>query len=96
MLTVNINDSHLEKRIAEKARLIGKSTQELVKDLLADALLAGNEGLDYQKLNPKEHGYLIDTNGEEDIVAEETVLFSHVEDTAAFVDNLRKNTWRKS
>lgn len=38
MLTFEINDAQLEHRILEKARAIGKSTQELLKDLLTEAI----------------------------------------------------------
>lgn len=96
MLTININDVQLEKRIAEKARSIGKSTQEIVKELLTSALPETSQGLYYQKLNPKDHGYFIDTNVEEEIFGNsDKTLFLHVEDSAKYTENLRKNAWRK-
>lgn len=96
MLTININDIHLEKCIAEKARLKGKSSQEIVEDLLTNALPGTNEGLNYQKLNPIDHGYLIETSIDEDIADTDDVpLFSHVKDSGGYIEDLRKNTWRK-
>ena len=96
MPTININDIHLEKRIAEKSRLIGKSSQEIVKDLLANALPETNEGLNYQKLNAMDHGYFIGASIDEDIIGSADVpLFSQVEDSENYIEDLRKNIWRK-
>lgn len=95
MLTVNINDTHLEKRIIEKARLKGKSAQEIIKDLLANALPETNEDLQYQKLNPKDYGYFIN-NTDENIADDNNIkLFSQVDDPKEFTETLRKKGWRK-
>lgn len=96
MLTININDIHLEKRIAEKARLIGKSSHEIVKDLLFNALSGTNEGVYYQKLKAIDHGYIIGPSVDENISdTKEVSLFSHVEDSEKYVEDIRKNSWRK-
>ena len=36
MLTLEINDARLEQKILEKARTIGKSVQELLKDFVEE------------------------------------------------------------
>ena len=36
MLTLEINDARLEQKISEKARAIGKSVQELLKDFIVE------------------------------------------------------------
>jgi len=57
MLTININDAELEKRIADKAHLIGKSMEEIVHELLSNALREESKQLNSEFLDPKEYGY---------------------------------------
>ena len=38
MLTLEINDARLEQKILEKARAIGKSVQELLKDFVEEKI----------------------------------------------------------
>ena len=96
MITVNINDSHLEKSIIDKARLIGTTTEEIVKDLLLKALPLAKEHFSYQKLNPKENGYIIDFEVDDDITSVKDIpLFTQVDNTAKYTETLRKNAWRK-
>ena len=93
MLTININDVDLEKRIAERARSIGKSRQEIVEELLTKALPEKSGELNYIKLDPKDYGYYI--TGKSISVNDNIELFSHVENSEKYVENLRKNAWRK-
>lgn len=96
MLTININDVHLEKRIAEKAHSIGKSMQQIVEEMLSNALPEKSEGLYYQKLDPKSYGYFIDIDVDESVSDNDNnELFSYVQDSEKYVENLRKNAWRK-
>lgn len=95
MLTVRITDRYLEKSISEKARLVGKSTQELVEDLLRNALHEKQEGLSYQKLNPESFGYIISADAECESVDEDVSLFSDIDNAAEYTENLRKKGWRK-
>lgn len=95
MITVQINDSHLEKSIKEKARLVGKTTQEVVENLLRNALPENQSELSYSKLNPQNFGYIIE---EENITVssdEITSVFSDVDNSAEYTKELRKKAWRK-
>ena len=38
MLTLEINDARLEQKVLEKARTIGKSVQELLKDFVEEKI----------------------------------------------------------
>jgi hypothetical protein len=71
MLTINLNDIDLEKRIADKARSMGKSMQEMVEEVLTNALAEKREQRDYDALDPKEYGYYIGVN-EESVSESET------------------------
>ncbi len=96
MLTIRINDSRLERTIAEKARQVGKSTEELVQDLLRTALPEKHEGLNYQNLNPQAFGYKIQNSIEFELPNDENIsLFADVDNTAEYADRLRKRAWRK-
>lgn len=96
MLTIEINHSRLEQTIEEKARLNGKSKQEVVQDLLLKAIPEVQEGLFYKMLSAEENGYEIDFKIEEEITSEEAgYLFSHVGDSEKFTADLRKRAWRK-
>ncbi len=95
MLTVNINDAHLEKRIAKRARSTGKSKQKIVEELLIKALPEKSGESNYATLDPKEYGYYITDIDENISENDNTELFSHVEDSEKYVENLRKNIWRK-
>ena len=71
MLTINLNDIDLEKRIADKARSMGKSMQEMVEEVLTNALAEKREQRDYDALDAKEYGYYIGVN-EESVSESET------------------------
>ena len=96
MLTIKINNSNLEKRITEEARLVGKSTQEVIEDLLRNALPEKRDELIYQKLTPKAFGYILNANIDVELPLDETVsLFADVDNSAEYVKKLRKTSWRK-
>lgn len=97
MLTVKINDSSLERRIAEKARVIGKSTQEFVHELLNNALDNDDTELVFEKRNAKSNGYTIAlTDDAASFVFHEDVEpYAYVKDSASYTEELRKKAWRK-
>ncbi|WP_028296643.1 hypothetical protein [Olivibacter sitiensis] len=97
MLTVRINDSGLERRIVEKARTIGKSTQEFVHDVLDDALTEDSDtGLIFEKLDIKNNGYtMVFSKAEDSVLAEDAEPYSYVTDSATYTEQLRKKAWRK-
>lgn len=92
MLTVQINDAQLEQRLLDEARTTGKTTQEVVEELLT-ALLPT---LNYPHLDPHKHGYVLDnpsaSGGEQ---MGDVALFSQVDDAADFVSEQRKIAWRR-
>ena len=90
MLTININDAHLEKRIAKRAPSTGESKQKIVEELLTKALPEKNRHLNHVILDPKEYGYYITDIGESISENDNTELFSHVEDSEKYVEDLRK------
>lgn len=98
MLTFEINDAQLEHRILEKARSIGKTAQELLKDLLTKAIQEdiALEKLPFEvpKLDYREHISIIDNKltEEEELLANDSSVkvFSHIQDSAKYVHDLRR------
>lgn len=95
MLTLEINDARLEQKILEKARSIGKSAQEMLKDLVVEKMQEEEKAnklpfeitkLDYRK-NIKIIDYCID---DEELSKEKVPLFSEIGDTAEYAHNLRQ------
>ena len=103
MLTFEINDAQLEHRILEKARIIGKSTQELLKDLLTKAIqediTLDKLPFEVPKLDYRNHSsiYNPEISEEESLLADDTsvVPFAHVSDTVEFANQLRKTAWQR-
>jgi hypothetical protein len=92
MITIHIDDSRLEQRIKEESTATGKSLQVVVEELLSAALLT----LSYPRLNPTEHGYLVDDQIEgTNESSTDNPLFGHVSDAADYVTNLRNTSWRR-
>ena len=96
MLTLEINDARLEQKILEKARSIGKSVQELMKDFVVEKIQEEEKEeklpFDVPKLDYRKYISIIDYGIEdEDISKENTPLFSDVKDSAKYVHNLRQN-----
>lgn len=95
MLTLEINDARLEQKILEKARSIGKSAQEMLKDLVVEKMQEGeiiNElpfeipKLDYRKkLKKIDYGI-----NDKELNKETVLLFSEIGDTAEYAHNLRQ------
>jgi hypothetical protein len=103
MLTFEINDAQLEHRILEKARAIGKSTQELLKELLTKAIQEdiALEKLPFEvpKLDYRNHSsiYNPEISEEESLLADNASVmpFAHVSDTVEFANQLRKTAWKR-
>jgi hypothetical protein len=102
MLTIQISDQRLEKRIADKAQQIGQTVQDFVESLLSENLpnddLRPNEEpiFVFQKLDHMKHGYIIrhELSEEELALIDDTPLFQHVTDSAKFAKELREKSWR--
>jgi len=92
MITIYIDDSRLEQRIKEKSIATGKSLQVVVEELLSAALPT----LSYPRLNPTEHGYLVNDQIEgTNESSTDSALFGHVSDAADYVSNLRNTSWHR-
>jgi hypothetical protein len=98
MLTIQIEDHQLERRLIQKARASGKSVQELARELIAGQL-AEPDALDFEipRMDVRQHTRVIDTpltEEEEALLAEnkEIKLFSQVKDSARYVHQLRRKS----
>ena len=96
MITVQIDDISLEQHITNRAKMIGKTAQQFVRDMLSDNL-GVSESNDFviQKLDYKKHSKVIFnqlTEEEEAMVAANpsVKLFSHIEDSAEYVHTIRR------
>jgi len=103
MLTLEINDARLEQKILEKARAIGKSVQELVKDIVLEKIEA-DENLetlpfDVPTLDYRKYVRIYDPELTEEELKEaddpSVKPFSHVTDTVAYARQLRKDAWQR-
>ena len=103
MLTFEINDAQLEHRILEKARAIGKSAQELLKELLTKAIqediALDKLPFEVPKLDYRNHSsiYNPEISEEESLLADDASVmpFAHVTDTVEFANQLRKTAWQR-
>ena len=103
MLTFEINDAQLEHLILEKARAIGKSTQELLKDLLTKAIqediALDKLPFEVPKLDYRNHSsiYNPELSEEESLLADDASImpFAHVSDTVEYANQLRKTAWQR-
>ena len=95
MLTLEINDARLEQKILEKARAIGKSVQELLKDFVEEKIQEEEKPdklpFEFKKLDYRKHIKIIDYGiDDEELSKEKTPLFSNIGDVAEYVHNLRQ------
>lgn len=103
MLILEINDARLEQKIVEKARKIGKSVQEMLKDIVVEKIQeeVSLETLPFEvpKLDYRNHSsiYNPELTEEESLLADDASVtpFAHVSDTVEFAKQLRKTAWRR-
>ena len=103
MLTLEINDARLEQKILEKARSIGKSVQELLKDIEAEKIQADDTSetlpFDVPKLDYRKYVRIYDPQQTEEEINESNEPsvnpFSHVTDTVTYARQLRKDAWER-
>ncbi len=98
MLTFEINDAQLEHRVLEKARAIGKSTQEFLKDLLTKAIqediVLDELPFEVPKLDYRQYIKIIDEPLDDDAI-DDTPIFQNGIDTVVFANQLRKTAWKR-
>lgn len=96
MLTIEIEDAQLEQRIAKKAKAIGKSVQEFIKELVAENVTESDElGFEIPRLDVRQHARLIQnelTEEEEHELAKNPDVrpFAHITDAAQYVHDMRR------
>lgn len=103
MLILEINDASLEQKIVEKARKIGKSVQEMLKDIVVEKIQeeVSLETLPFEvpKLDYRNHSsiYNPELTEEESLLADDASVtpFAHVSDTVEFAKQLRKQAWKR-
>lgn len=98
MLTFEINDAQLEHRILEKARAIGKSTQELLKELLTKAIQEdiALEKLPFEvpKLDYRQYIKIINEPLGDEVI-DDVPIFQNGIETVEFANQLRKTAWKR-
>jgi hypothetical protein len=99
MLTLEINDARLEQKILEKARAIGKSVQELVRDIVAEKMQADETPetlpFDIPKLDYRQYVRIYEPDIETTDDDSTVQPFSHVTDTVEYARQLRKDAWNR-
>ena len=98
MLTFEINDAQLEHRILEKARAIGKSTQELLKELLTKAIqediMLDKLPFEVPKLDYRQYIKIIDEPLGDDVI-DDVPIFQNGIETVEFAKQLREQAWKR-
>lgn len=98
MLILEINDASLEQKIVEKARKVGKSVQEMLKDIVVEKIQeeVSLETLPFKvpKLDYRQYIKIIDEPlGDEAI--DDAPIFKNDIDTVEFAKQLRKQAWKR-
>ncbi len=95
MLTIHIDDAQLEQRIIEKAKSIGQTAQEFLRDLaVRETTKKDKLPFEIPRLDYRNHISIIDYDieDEEELLAEDTSmpLFAHITDSAKYVHDVRR------
>ena len=98
MLTFEINNAQLEHRILEKARAIGKSTQELLKELLTKAIqediALDKLPFEVHKLDYRQYIKIIDEPLGDEVIDDAPIFQDGIE-TVEFAKQLREQAWKR-
>ena len=100
MLTVEINDAHLEQKILEKARSIGKTVQELLKDFVVEKIQEEEKKeeklpFDIPKLDYRNYISIIDYDIEDEDKIDDKPIFQNGIETVEFAKQLRQEGWKR-
>ncbi len=92
MLTIQIDDAQLEQRIIEKAKSIGQTAQEFLRDLaVRETTKKDKLPFDVPRLDPALYAQVIDFGIDDENLNRETVtLFAQVGDAGQYIHNLRR------
>ena len=98
MLTLEINDARLEQKIIEKARVIGKSVQDLVKEIISEKIEEDENPetlpFDVPKLDYRKYVRIIDEPVDDTI--DDTPVFQNGIETIEFAKQLREQAWKRN
>ena len=99
MLTLEINDAQLEQKILEKARSIGKSVEELMKDFVVEKIQEEEKEeqlpFDVPKLDYRKYISIIDYGNEDEDEIDDKPIFQNGIETLEFAKQLRQNAWQR-
>ncbi len=92
---VNIDNKELEEKLLEEAHRKGKKLAGIILEALENNFLRKKtHRLHFRKLNPLKHMSGIDYKIDENVDLTDAYPFDDIEDSAAYVQRLRKNAWR--
>jgi hypothetical protein len=95
-VVLNIENKELEKRLLEEASKRGRKLANVILEVLENRFLKKKEGkLYYKKLDPLKHLSNIDYEVDENDDLSDVVPFKDVRNSALYVSELRKKTWRR-
>ena len=93
---LNIENRELETKLLEEANKKGKKLASVIMDILEKKFLPKKEcQLKYKKLDPLKHISKIDYEVDENEDLTGVFPFEHFENSAVYIHELRKNTWRR-
>lgn len=94
MLTIRVSDTRLEARLIERAQAMGKSAEQLIQELLAEALEPIEvTTLSFEKLDPNLHSQRLEFDVEPG--TDDAPAFRHITDTVEYANTLRQNAWKR-
>jgi hypothetical protein len=97
-IVINIENKELEEKLIEEARKKGRKMATIILETLENNFFKKKKPqLRYRKLDPLKHmskiDYEVDESAEDDL--NDVFPFKDVKDSAVYVHELRKNTWRR-
>ena len=93
---INIENKELEIKLLEEANKKGKKLASIIIDILEKKFLPKKERqLKYKKLDPLKHISRIEYEVDEYDDLTDVFPFEDVDNSAIYIHELRKNTWRK-
>jgi hypothetical protein len=92
MLTIQVNDAHLESQLTQRAQATGKPAQQVAK-LLAEALVQlVSVKPSFRALDPSLH--IRPLQFDVDPSTDDSPAFQRIYDTTEFASTLRRNAWK--
>ena len=96
-VTVSIENKELEKMLLAEAARNGRKLSAIILDVLENNFLRKKKPeLSFKKLDPLKYMSKIEMEiDESDEDLTDAIPYADIKDSAAYVRELRKNTWRK-